>query len=59
MCLMRVATGQDERGEVRVIVMRAEAQRALSGLDAGLDESRAAVPAALTGGLDGHRRSVI
>jgi hypothetical protein len=39
MCLMRVAAGQDERGEVRVVVMRAEAQRALAGLDADLDES--------------------
>jgi len=54
-----VAAGQDERGEVRVIVMRAEAQRALAGLDADLHIGRAAALIALTGGLDGHRRDVI
>jgi hypothetical protein len=54
-----VAAGQDERGEVRVIVMRAQAQRALAGLDADLDESRAAALIALTSGLDGHRRGEI
>ena len=58
MCLMRVAAGQDERGEVRVVVMRAQAQRALAGLDVDLDESRAAALIALTGGLDGYRRGV-
>ena len=58
MCLMGVAAGQDERSEVRVVVMRAEAQRALAGLDADLDESRAAILIALIGGLDGHRRDV-
>jgi hypothetical protein len=59
MCLMRVAAGQDERGEVGVVVMRAEARRARAGLDADLDESRAAALIALTGGLDGPRRGVI
>jgi hypothetical protein len=59
MCLMRVAAGQDERGEVRVVVMRAEAQRASASLDADLHESRAALLIALTGGMDGHRRDVI
>jgi hypothetical protein len=54
-----VAAGQDERGEVRVVVMRAEAQRACWRLDADLDESRAAALIALIGGLDGHRRDVI
>jgi hypothetical protein len=39
--------------------MRAQAQRALAGLDADLDESRAAALIALTSGLDGHRRGVI
>jgi hypothetical protein len=39
--------------------MRAEARRVLAGLDADLDESRAAALIALTGGLDGHRRGVI
>jgi hypothetical protein len=58
MCLMRVAAGQDERGEVGVGVMRAEARRARAGLDADLDESRAAALIALTGGLDGPRRGV-
>ena len=58
MCLMRVAAGQDERGEVRVVVMRAEAQRALAGLDADLHTGRAAL-IALIGRLDGHRRDVI
>jgi hypothetical protein len=52
-----VQTGQDERGEVGVAVMRAGAQRPLPGLDADLDESRAAALIALTGGLDGHRRA--
>jgi len=56
---MRVAAGQDERGEVGVVVMRAQARRALAGLDADLDESRAAALIALTGGLDGHRKGVI
>ena len=59
MCLMRVAAGQDERVEVGVVVMRAEARRARAGLDADLDESRAAALIALTGGLDGPRRGVI
>jgi hypothetical protein len=54
-----VAAGQDERGEVRVIVMRAQAQRACWRLDADLHESRAAALITLTGGLDGHRRGVI
>ena len=54
-----VAAGHDERGEVGVVVMRAEARRALAGLDADLDESRAAALIALTGGLDGPRRGVI
>ena len=49
----------DERGEVGVVVMRAEAWRALAGLDADLDESRAAALIALTGGLDAHRKGVI
>jgi hypothetical protein len=54
-----VAAAQDERGESGVVVMRAEAQRALAGWDADLDESRAAALIALIGGLDGHRRDVI
>jgi hypothetical protein len=54
-----VAAGHDERGEVGVVVMRAEARRARAGLDADLDETRAAALIALTGGLDGHRRGVI
>jgi hypothetical protein len=54
-----VAAGHDERGEVGVVVMRAEAWRALAGLDADLDESRAAALIALTGGLDAHRKGVI
>jgi hypothetical protein len=54
-----VTAAHDERGEVGVVVMRAEAQRALAGLDADLDESRAAALIALIGGLDGHRRDVI
>ena len=37
----------------------AQSQRALAGLDADLDESRAAALIALIGGLDGHRRDVI
>jgi len=54
-----VAAGQDERGEVGVVVVRVEARRALAGLDADLDESRAAALIALTGRLDRHRRDVI
>jgi hypothetical protein len=54
-----VTAAHDERGEVGVVVVRAEAQRALAGLDADLDESRAAALIALIGGLDGHRRDVI
>ena len=54
-----VTAAHDERGEVGVVVVRAGAQRALAGLDADLDESRAAALIALTGGLDGHRRDVI
>jgi hypothetical protein len=54
-----VTTSRDERGEVRVIVMRAEAQRACWCLNADLHESRAAVLIALISGLDGHRRDVI
>jgi hypothetical protein len=54
-----VAAGQDERGEVGVVVMRAGARRARAGLDADLDESRAAALITLTGGLDGPRRGVI
>jgi hypothetical protein len=53
-----VTAAHDERGEVGVVV-RAEAQRALAGLDAALYESRAAALIALIGGLDGHRRNVI
>jgi hypothetical protein len=59
MCLGVVTAAHDERGEVGVVVVRAEAQRALAGLDADLDESRAAALIALIGGLDGHRRDVI
>jgi hypothetical protein len=51
--------GQDERGEVRVVVMRAGPQQALAGLDTDLHESRAAALIALTGGLAGYRRDVI
>ena len=51
-----VAAGHDERGEVGVVVVRAEARRALAGLDADLHIGRAAALIALTGGLDGHRR---
>jgi hypothetical protein len=39
-------------------VIRAEAQRALVGLDADLHIDRAAVLIALTGGMDGPRRDV-
>jgi hypothetical protein len=53
-----VAAGQNERGEAGVVVMRAEAQRALAGLDADLHIDRAAVLIALTGGMDGPRRDV-
>ena len=54
-----VTAAHDERGEAGVVVVRAQAQRALAGLDADLDESRAAALIALIGGLDGHRRGVI
>jgi len=54
-----VAAGQDERGEVRVVVMCAQAQQALAGLDADLHIDRAAALIALTGGLDGHRGGMI
>ena len=54
-----VTAAHDERGEVGAEVVRAEAQRAFAGLDADLDESRAAALIAIMGGLDGHRRDVI
>jgi hypothetical protein len=54
-----VTAAHDERGEVGAVAVRAEAQRALAGLDADLDESRAAALIALIGGLDGHRWDVI
>jgi hypothetical protein len=39
-----VTTAHDERGEVGVVVVRAEAQRALAGLDADLDEKPGSCP---------------
>ena len=53
-----VTAAHDERGEVGVVVVREEAQRACWRPDADLHESRAAALIALTGGLDGHRRDV-
>jgi hypothetical protein len=55
-----VTAAHDERGEVRVMVMRAAVRRPAGGLDADLDEKPgAAALIALIGGLDGHRRDVI
>ena len=54
-----VTAAHDERGEVGVVVMRAQAQRALGGVDADLDESREAALIALIGGLGAHHRDVI
>jgi len=54
-----VTAAHDERGEAGVVVVRAQARRALAGLDADLDESRAAALIAWIGRLDGHRRAVI
>ena len=39
-----VTAAHDERGEVGVVVVRAEAQRALAGLDADLDEKPGSCP---------------
>jgi len=59
MCLVRSQLARTSAAKFVSYVMRAGAQRAHAGLDADLDESRAAALIALTGGLDGHRRDVI
>jgi hypothetical protein len=54
-----VTAAHDERGEAGVVVVRAEAQRALAVRMLTWTKSRAAALIALIGGLDGHRRDVI
>ena len=54
-----VTAAHDERGEVGVVVVRAETQRALAVWMLTWTKSRAAALIAWTGGLDGHRRDVI
>jgi hypothetical protein len=54
-----VAAGQDERGEVRVVVMRAGAQRPVRVWMLTWTKAGQLALIALTGGLDGHRRGVI
>jgi len=54
-----VTAAHDERGEVGVVVVRAEARRALAVWMLTWTKSRAAALIAWIGGLDGHRRDVI